>query len=128
MMERAEKKPTRVEKGRRGEDLAAQFLAKRGVRVIAQNFRCPLGEIDLIGRDGETLVFVEVRSRAGKAYGLPQESVTRAKQRRLTRLAQWYILKNHLERQPARFDVVAVTWGEGEPELTWIANAFEACE
>lgn len=118
----------RRQKGKEGEDLAAQFLKRRGLKITERNVRCTLGEIDLVGRDGKTIVFVEVKSRYAGGYGLAQESVTPAKQRRLTRLAQWYLKRNGLEREPARFDVVAINWKDGEPEFTWIANAFEACE
>lgn len=119
---------SRYEKGKQAEDLAAEFLLKRGVKVVARNFRCVLGEIDLIGIHRGAIVFVEVKSRLGKAHGSPQEAVSRDKQRRLTRLAQWYIKQNRLENHSARFDVIAVTWQEGEPNITWIANAFEARE
>ena len=118
----------RQQKGKRSEDVAARFLEKRGLKVVGQNVRCVLGEIDLICMDGKTIVFVEVKSRFGAGYGLPQESITPAKQRKLTRLAQWYLNQHRLENQPARFDVVAVNWKGEEPELTWIANAFEARE
>ncbi len=116
------------QKGKEGESLAAEFLASKGCRVVERNFRCAVGEIDLVVHDGKTLVFVEVKSRRGLRYGLPQEAVSIAKQRRLTRLAQWYIQDRRLEGLPARFDVVAVTWSGGKPELTWIVNAFEALE
>lgn len=119
---------TRQEKGRRGEEIAAAYLGERGVEVLVRNYRCRLGEIDLIGRDGETVVFVEVKSRSHGGRGLPQESVSHEKQRKLTRLARWFLKERHLERQRARFDVVAVTGAPGEPEVTWIVNAFEACE
>jgi putative endonuclease len=121
---------TRQQKGKQGEDLAAEHLKARGLRLEAKNVRFPLGEIDLVMRDRETVVFVEVKSRFGKSRGLAQEAVTPAKQRRLTRLAQWYLKQNGLERKPARFDVVAVNRSDadGTPELTWIVNAFEACE
>jgi len=119
---------TRHDKGREGEFLAAEYLKQHGIKVVAQNFRCPIGEIDLIGRDGKTIVFVEVRSRSTANYGLPQESISRSKQRRLTRLAQWYLKRYGLERESARFDVVAILWQDGKPELTWIVNAFEARE
>lgn len=124
------KSPTedRHRKGRKGEDLAADFLASRGCRLVERNFRCAAGEIDLIVRDGEALVFVEVKSRCGSRFGLPQESVSIAKQRRLTRLALWYLREKRFEGHPARFDVVAVTWNGGKPEVTWIVNAFEALE
>lgn len=118
----------RHQKGKEGESLAAEFLVNKGCRLVERNFRCTVGEIDLIVRDGGTLVFVEVKSRHGLRYGLPQEAVSTAKQRRLTRLAHWYIQDRRLEGLPARFDVVAVTWSDRKPELTWIVNAFEALE
>jgi putative endonuclease len=98
------------------------------MKIVARNARCALGEIDMVVRDGKTIVFVEVKSRFGAGYGAPQESITPAKQRKLTRLAQWYLKQHRLEGQPARFDVVAVTWRGEESELIWIANAFEARE
>jgi putative endonuclease len=116
----------RPEKGKQGEVLAAAFLRKQGLEVLAHNVRCPMGEIDLVARDGSTLVFVEVKSRFSNAYGLPQEAVTTSKQKRLTRLALWYLKHHHLERQLARFDVMAITWLRGEPQVDWIVNAFDA--
>lgn len=118
----------RKEKGKLGEDVAFEFLKQHGLQVLAQNVRCPLGEIDLVGRDGKTLVFVEVKSRFAKGYGAPQELVSRTKQRRLTRLARWYLKQHRLENQPARFDVVAISWQDARPEVTWIPNAFDACD
>ncbi len=118
----------RKEKGKLAEDLAAAFLKQRGLQVVVQNFRCRIGEIDLVARDGPTLVFVEVKSRFALHYGAPEELVSRAKQRRLTRLAQWYLKHLRMENQPARFDVVAISWQDAEPELKWIPNAFEACD
>ena len=117
--------------GKQGEDLAADFLAKHGLRVVERNFRCPIGEIDIVAQDGAAVVFVEVRARRAGSRShhlLAQESVSQKKQWRLTRLAQWYIKRRGLERLPARFDVIGVTWSEdGTPELSWIVNAFEAC-
>jgi putative endonuclease len=118
----------RQQKGRESEELAAVFLAGQGLDIVARNVRCLLGEIDLVARQGKTLVFVEVKSRSTLGYGTPQEMVTFSKQQRLTRLAQWYLKKHNLLRQPARFDVVAIQWVEGEPVVTWIANAFAAAE
>lgn len=117
---------TRHDKGMEGEELAARYLKERGIEVITRNFRCPIGEIDMVGRHGKTVVFIEVRSRTDSRFGLPQESITRSKQKRLTRLAQWYLKRFGLEREPARFDVVAILWRDGEPEVKWIPNAFEA--
>lgn len=117
---------TRHDKGTEGELVAAEHLKQYGLKVVARNFRCPLGEIDLIARDGKTIVFVEVKSRSSIQYGLPQEAVSRSKQKRLILLARWYLKKHGLEQAPARFDVIAILWKDGEPELTWIVNAFEA--
>lgn len=119
---------TRYEKGRRGEDLAAEYLEKHGMMIVTRNFRCPLGEIDIVGRDGKTVVFVEVRSRSSSSRGFPQESIRQGKQKKLTQLARWYLRKHGLDRQPARFDVIAINWRGNNPEVTWIVNAFEACE
>jgi putative endonuclease len=116
----------RRQKGNLGEELAVEFLKQHGLQVQARNVRCPLGEIDLVARDGKTLVFVEVKSRFAEGYGAPQELVSRSKQRRLTLLARWYLKKHRLENQPARFDVVAISWHDARPEITWIPNAFEA--
>lgn len=117
---------TRHDKGRIGEELAARYLEERGLQILDRNFRCPLGEIDLIARDGRTLVFVEVKSRYGKGFGLPQEAVTHAKRRKLTLLAQWYLKSRALDTGRARFDVLGIVWSGKGPELTWIVNAFEA--
>jgi putative endonuclease len=118
----------RKQKGNLGEDLAAEFLKRHGLEVLARNVRCPLGEIDLVGRDGKTLVFVEVKSRFAAGYGAPQELVSRTKQRRLTRLARWYLKQHRLDNQPARFDVIAISWQDVNPEVNWIPNAFDACD
>ena len=120
--------PTRYRKGRISEEVAAVFAEAHGLLILERNFRCPLGEIDLIAQDGPTIVFVEVRSRYGMGYGLPQESVTREKQKRLTQLAQWYLKARRLEGRSARFDVLAILWKGQEPEITWIPNAFEATQ
>jgi putative endonuclease len=117
---------SRPGKGRLSESVAADFLKDQGLVIVAQNVRCPLGEIDLVARHDKTHVFVEVKSRFASGRGLPQESVTWAKRKRLTRLAQWYIKQHRLHRQPARFDVIAITWQGNEPSIQWIPNAFEA--
>jgi putative endonuclease len=119
---------SRQTKGKQGELIAAEYLEKHGVRIAVRNFRCPIGEIDLVCWDRQTIVFVEVRARYSANYGLPQESISRSKQRRLTLLARWYIKQNQLEGKLARFDVVAIEWIGEKPEITWIVNAFEACD
>jgi putative endonuclease len=93
--------------GRHGEELAARHLADKGFHIVARNWRCQSGEIDLIARDGDDLAFVEVRTRRGQAYGSPEESVTPAKQARLAALAETYV---QAEAWPGnwRIDVIAV--------------------
>lgn len=114
--------------GNRGERAAARFLKQRGYRILARQARNNAGEIDLIALDGETIVFVEVKTRsAGGELGHPAEAVTRHKQRQLTRTAlTWLKTRNLLERR-CRFDVLAITWKSGaDPEIEHLIHAFEA--
>src|SRR5215210_5904700 len=111
--------------GDRGEREAARFLRRQGFRILVRGYRAPQGEIDLIARDGGTLVFIEVKSRR---RGTPAEAVTPEKQKRLT-LAALHFLKRHgLLEQRCRFDVVAIVWPEGRatPEIEHFPAAFEA--
>lgn len=98
-----------MELGRRGEDAAAEYLSRRGYTILARNFRCRLGELDIVARDGRTLVFVEVRTRLSDKFGLPEESVDTRKKARLQRLALYYLHKYGLGEATCRFDVVAVS-------------------
>jgi putative endonuclease len=98
--------------GQRGEDLAAAHLEERGYVVRERNWRCPAGEIDIVAQDGDCLVFVEVRTRRGREYGTPEESVTPAKQAKLVELAQTY-LQEHSWEDDWRIDVVAVEMTPG---------------
>ncbi len=112
--------------GDRGESQVARYLKRQGFRVLVRGYRTSRGEIDLIARDGEILVFVEVKSRR---QGEPAEAVTLDEQRRLT-LAALQFLAEHglLDRTPCRFDVIAIVWPDGRrpPTLEHIRNAFEA--
>lgn len=101
--------------------MAKAHLEARGLRLVQRNYRCPRGEIDLIMREGEMLVFVEVRYRRGTRFGSGAESVDRRKQARLIAAATDY-LQRHGRGAPARFDVVAI--GAEPPILNWIADAF----
>ncbi|MHB1127927.1 MAG: YraN family protein [Bacillota bacterium] len=98
----------RIQKGRIGEDAAAAYLVSNGYRILHRNFRCRLGELDIVARNGEYLVFVEVRTRSSSALGLPQESVVHHKQARLRQLAQFYLSRFGLTEEKCRFDVVGV--------------------
>jgi putative endonuclease len=112
--------------GDRGEREAARFLRRRGMRVLARGYRTARGEIDLIARDGDVLVFVEVKSRR---QGEPAEAVTPEKQRRLTLAALQFLAEHRLlDQVRCRFDVVAVVWPDDRrpPTIEHIAGAFEA--
>lgn len=115
---------SRVAQGTAAETLALCYLEARGLTLETRNFRCRGGELDLIMRDGEYLVFVEVRSRRYARYGIPAESVTRAKQRRLLRAAALYLQRRHFDL-PCRFDVVAILQPDDEPRIEWIQDAFQ---
>ncbi len=116
---------SRYSKGKQGENAAAEYLAGSGIRILERNFRCPLGEIDLVAKDGRTIVFVEVRARQADGLCSPEESITVYKRRRLTRAALWYLKQRGLLDSHARFDVIAIRWNGEEPEINWIVNAFE---
>lgn len=116
----------RRSRARRGESLAAAWLRLKGYRIEARNWRCAAGEIDLIAWDGDTLVFVEVKSRTGKSAGAPEEAVDRRKQDRLVRLAEVYLSRLEGEPPGCRFDVVAVEGGGPLPRLRHLKAAFRA--
>ncbi len=96
------------ELGRRGEEIAAAYLREQGYFILARNWRCPAGELDIVAREGETLAFVEVRARRGDRFGTPEESITPAKQAKLVELAQTYLQENGLADENWRIDVVAL--------------------
>lgn len=114
------------ELGVAGERAAKAYLEARGYTILHENYATPLGEIDLIAREGETLVFIEVKARSSEEYGPPEASVTRGKQRQIVKAAELYLLKARLQEVACRFDVVAVTFlKEGEaPWIELIRNAF----
>lgn len=113
--------------GAGGEAVAARFLEKRGYRILEANVRCRCGEIDLVALEAGAIVFVEVKGKRGGSYGCPEEMVTPAKQRRLTRLAAWYLQRRDWLGRPARFDVVAVDWdARGRASVRLFRDAFAA--
>jgi putative endonuclease len=107
--------------GQGGEDDALAYLVERGLVLLERNFRCKAGEIDLVMRDGQTLVFVEVRKRTPNAYGDAAASITPAKQRRLIIAAQLY-LQRYRSPPACRFDVIAIDGGK----ITWLKDAISA--
>jgi putative endonuclease len=113
--------------GQAAEALARQFLEQRGLRLLAQNWRCRLGELDLVMLDSDTVVFVEVRYRRYSAWGGAAESVDARKREKLSRAAQHFLQQeSRWARHPCRFDVIAITADSQAPApLNWIQNAFD---
>jgi putative endonuclease len=115
----------RLELGAFGEELAFRKIKRMGYRSIVRNYRCPLGEVDLIAKDGDTLVFIEIKTRKGKSIGYAKEAVNEKKRRQISKVALAYMKSRNCCDMKARFDVVAVCLGHGDPEIEIIKNAFE---
>ena len=116
----------RQQRGREGEKLAAAYLRHEGYQIVATNVRFPVGELDIIARDGGTLCFVEVRSRAGSSFGTAQESITVGKRRRFLKAVQWYLQRKRWTG-PIRFDVVAINHADlAHPKPELLRHAFDA--
>lgn len=115
----------KITTGKEGERIAADFLKKNGYRIVENNFRCPIGEIDIVARDKDDLVFVEVKARKSSALGYPEQAVGRQKQRKMSQLALWYIQEKKLHGINARFDVVAVLMQSSGNDVKLIKHAFE---
>lgn len=114
------------QKGLYGEQLAAEYLKKQGCQILEKNFRCKYGEIDLIIKDQDYLVIVEVKSRSSRKKGAPAEAVTWTKQRRIISCFHYYRMLHQLpDWIPVRFDVISC---EGKNQIQWIQNAFEYFE
>ena len=111
-----------IDEGARAESLAVRFLASRGLAIVARNFRTRMGEIDVIARDRDTLVFVEVRKRTSAAYGGAADSITGAKRARLIKAAQGYLAMQGSE-PPCRFDAVLID-GADPPRIEWRRDVF----
>ena len=117
----------RRDKGNHAECATAEYLRAQGLTIEKRNFHCKSGELDIIARDRNTLVFVEVRSRKHNAMVNPIESIGHSKQRRLISAANYYIHRFGLHNAACRFDVVGVTPGpDGRHQFQWIRNAFDA--
>ena len=112
--------------GKLGEAAAAAYLQRNGVRILAANFACAAGEIDLIGKEREALLFIEVKTRTSEAFGPPHLAVHQRKQRQIVRVAQWFLADRRMPETACRFDVVAVTFppNEGTPKIHWVRDAF----
>ncbi len=110
--------------GREGEQLAAEYLAHQGLKIIMRNYRYDRGEIDLVCADGNELVFVEVKTRSSDVFGNPEESVTESKQEQLRKLAEGYCQEFHLDDTIYRFDIVTVRKKEGTRIVEHLKDAF----
>ncbi len=114
-----------VEKGRRGEDLAAAFLLENEYRIVVRNWRTKSGEIDIVAIDGDTLVFCEVKSRSNNFHGSGAEAVDIRKQQKIVQTASLYLQRYRLNHCACRFDVIEIKDNERQkPEIYHIKNAF----
>jgi putative endonuclease len=114
--------------GREGEDIAVSFLSRNGYIVLTRNYRCHHGEIDIIARQKDVLVFIEVKTRTSLSFDSPAAAVTLKKQQQISRTAQYYLATAHLFDTPARFDVVSILISPNQPPVVEvIPNAFDLC-
>lgn len=118
---------SRRDKGIAGENLAAEYLAEKGYRILARNVRIGRGEIDILAEDGETLVFVEVKARHSGLYGEPEEAITARKEKQLRTIADIYIARNDIDR-PCRFDLIAIRFYGKNHSINHIEHVLDfAC-
>ena len=115
----------RISLGKRGEDIAVAHLRAKGYGIEVRNYRQKTGEIDIICKDGDTIVFVEVKARQHRGFGHPAEAVNRRKQMQISRTALLYLSSQELHNVPVRFDVIGVIFTETVPEISHITDAFE---
>lgn len=114
--------------GKAGEDLAERYLKRQGYAIVERNYRCPLGEIDLIALNKRVVVFVEVKTRRVDTSGAPLESVNAVKQRRLKRTALHYLSKHRLHDRDVQFDVVGISLRSDPPAVQHVRHAFDFSE
>lgn len=113
-----------AERGKSAEQLAAAFIKKKGLRILAHNVTYPFGELDLVAEESETLVFIEVKYRRNLDFGFPEEAVSRAKQKKIIKAAKAYLEQFRKTIPPCRFDVVSM-WGDlRAPNIEHIVDAF----
>lgn len=111
--------------GEKGESIAVRYLKKKGYKILEKNYRTKLGEIDIIAKDKDTIVFVEVKSRRSWQFGSPKGAVTPAKQRKISKVALYYLKTNDRSNARARFDVVTITATRDKSKIEIVKNAFE---
>jgi putative endonuclease len=111
--------------GKTGEDIAAAFLKKKRYKIIERNYKCVFGEVDIVARDMNDIVFIEVKSRKSKDFGEPEDAVTLNKQRKISKVALNYLKDRRLDDRDARFDVIAIKLSTEGSIVKHIKNAFE---
>ena len=112
------------EKGNRGEELAVSFLVEKGFEIIERNYRYGKGELDIIAREKDFLVFVEVKSRESLEYGFPEEAMTKRKIAQIRKIAEAYLTEKNITDENIRFDVVAILFFNDEVTINHYENAF----
>ena len=115
---------SKTKKGTIEEELAVDFLQKKGYRIIQRNYRFEHGEIDIIAEDSNVLVFVEVKARRSKEFGEPEDAVTLRKREKIKATADGYIFENNIDDIECRFDVVAIDYQDNKTEIRHIQDAF----
>ena len=123
LIERLRSRRERRDVGAEGESLAARHLIRSGYRILDRNWRCRIGELDIVAMQGDTCVFVVVKSSARLSWVAPEQRVHFRKQGKLQSLAASYLRRKRLDL-PCRFDVIAVWWQDGQPHIRHIENAF----
>jgi len=115
----------RLALGKLGEELALKKIKSLGYTCITRNYRCPLGEVDLIARDGDCLVFIEIKTRRGRSLGYAKEAINARKRRQISKVALAYMKGNNCCDVKSRFDVIAIAMSEGKEHIEVIKNAFD---
>ena len=114
----------RRKQGSSGELLAAEFLERLGFKILERNYRFERAEIDIVAGDGDELVFVEVKARTSESFGSPEDSITPQKEEQIRDAAEGYLLEHEIDDTICRFDVVAIEFVNGKPEIRHIRDAF----
>ena len=115
----------RLDLGKHGEDLALKKIRGLGYKCLVRNYRCSLGEVDLVAKDGDCLVFIEIKTRKGPSLGYAKEAIDGRKRRQLSKVALSYMKTNNCSDTNSRFDVVAINLRDGKEEIEVIQNAFD---
>lgn len=115
----------RLDLGKLGEELALKKIKSLGYKSIIRNYRCPLGEVDVIAKDGDCLVFIEIKTRRGRSLDYAKEAIDKRKRRQLSKVALAYMKSMNCSDVESRFDVVAISLNEGREQIEVIKNAFD---